>query len=227
MDSANLTGNLSLEAQCVELYQPSNLRKDRYFAQVFGPDPVVANNARFLFERVGLLGEKYFGDMSFSKDWSSSPDYQRLIYRTTDIYPSLEYGFPYEAFQYQIEPLPGITVGRFDPLDYSMTVDPEFKDHDTVLLHEMIHMHEQVINAAPLTYHDALLLYLYKDLKGKIPDLDNLISLHMDFDGQRALSEDGGEHDLLFFLKSYDLDLRTGHPLGTVFGYDYEKVRNQ
>lgn len=29
----------------------------------------------------------------------------------------------------------------------------------------------------------------------------------------------GGVHDLLFLLKSFDLDLRMNYPLGTVFGY--------
>lgn len=38
------------------------------------------------------------------------------------------------------------------------------------------------------------------------------------------LANAGGEHDLLFFLKSIDLDIRCGFELLTVFGYNYIKI---
>ena len=36
---------------------------------------------------------------------------------------------------------------------------------------------------------------------------------------ETELQSQGGTHDILFLLKSFDLDLRKGYPLGTVFGY--------
>ena len=33
----------------------------------------------------------------------------------------------------------------------------------------------------------------------------------------------GGLHDILFLLKSFDLDIRMGYPLGTVFSYGREE----
>ena len=36
---------------------------------------------------------------------------------------------------------------------------------------------------------------------------------------ESGLYEAGGLHDVLFLLKSFDLDIRKGYDLGTVFGY--------
>ena len=103
----------------------------------------------------------------------------------------------------------------------SADVIPDYKDDDSVVLHEMIHLHEFVINELPLYFHDVLLWCLYKDLRGKISDLEQRIEDHGHIVNENHIERWGGTHDILFLLKSYDLDLRRGYPLGTVFGYGY------
>ena len=53
----------------------------------------------------------------------------------------------------------------------------------------------------------------------KIPELDNIITGHAHLLNESVLYKQGGLHDILFLLKSFDLDIRMGYPLGTVFGY--------
>ena len=49
--------------------------------------------------------------------------------------------------------------------------------------------------------------------------LDEIITKNAHVLNEQSLYEIGGDHDLTFFLKSLDLDIRMGYPLGTVFGY--------
>ena len=58
-----------------------------------------------------------------------------------------------------------------------------------------------------------------EDLKTKIPKLDDIISSHAHLLTGSTIYYRGGLHDILFLLKSFDLDIRMGYPLGTVFGY--------
>lgn len=60
---------------------------------------------------------------------------------------------------------------------------------------------------------------LYHDLRSKIEDLDRRMERQGHIVMQEELAQFGGVHDLLFLLKSFDLDLRMNYPLGTVFGY--------
>lgn len=107
----------------------------------------------------------------------------------------------------------------FNKANYSLKVDPRHIDDDDVILHEMIHMHEFVLEIYPTYYHDAILYSLYHDLRSKIEDLDRRMEYQGHIVKQEELTQFGGVHDLLFLLKSFDLDLRMNYPLGTVFGY--------
>ena len=98
-------------------------------------------------------------------------------------------------------------------------VDGRQAEDDVVILHEMIHLHEYVLNDLPLYYHDMVYWALYKNLRNKIPDLDCIITEHAHALNENELYRTGGLHDILFLLKSFDLDIRKGFPLGTVFGY--------
>lgn len=62
---------------------------------------------------------------------------------------------------------------------------------------------------------------LYKSLKNRIDDLDDRIEAHGHLLNEQQIYSRGGSHDILFLLKSYDLDLKKGYKLGTVFGYGY------
>ena len=53
----------------------------------------------------------------------------------------------------------------------------------------------------------------------KISDLDQRIQAFTHLSDQQKLDAIGGCHDVLFLLKSYDLDLRMEYPLGKVLGY--------
>ena len=87
-------------------------------------------------------------------------------------------------------------------------------------------MYEFVVNEQPLFFHDALYWSLYSSLKKKIPGLDEIISGQAHILSSSEIYKTGGLHDVLFLLKSFDLDIRMSYPLGTVFAYgvcDYFK----
>lgn len=91
----------------------------------------------------------------------------------------------------------------------------------------MIHMYEFVVNGLPSFYHDTLFWCLYKDLRNKINELDEIIDAHNHLLNEQTIYSQGGSHDTLFLLKSFDLDLKNNYPLGTVFGYgltDWYKI---
>ena len=97
----------------------------------------------------------------------------------------------------------------------TMTIPLHNLGRKDVILHEMIHIYEDVLH--PM-YKEILQHCLYVRLSKKIPDLDthilercNLAILH-----ENAI--DGGYHGPLFHLKSLDLDCRCRFNLGTVFG---------
>ena len=126
--------------------------------------------------------------------------------------------FTYSWFLFGVEDL-GDFLGNYSALEYKLTVSPKCVDQDDVILHEMIHLHEAVLDGLPTYYHDVVLYCLYKDLRDRIRNIDDHIEAHGHILNESILSKTGGRHDILFLLKSFDLDLRMGYPLGTVFGY--------
>ena len=83
----------------------------------------------------------------------------------------------------------------------------------------MIHLYESFINELSWSRHDMLVWALFQDLREKIPALDEIVNHHSHQLTQANLESAGGNHDLLFLLKSFDLDIRMDYPLGTVFAY--------
>ena len=126
--------------------------------------------------------------------------------------------FSYTFFHFKVEPLEGCD-GVFSHADRTLTVTPEALENDSTILHEMIHLHEFVINDLPMYFHDMVYWALYKDLKKKIPELDDIITGHAHLLTGSTIYSSGGLHDILFLLKSFDLDIRMDYPLGTVFAY--------
>lgn len=129
----------------------------------------------------------------------------------------LEY-FSYSYFTYHIANFDDFN-GCFNREDLSLSVDMASANTDRVILHEMIHLHEFVIDDLPTFFHDAVLFCLYKNLKSKVSDLDERIEAHGHILNSEQIAAVGGVHDILFLLKSFDLDLKMGYQLGTVFGY--------
>lgn len=211
---------MSTIAEYYEKYQSEELCMDRFFNLYH----TASQDAKLLIHRVGEH-EALFSDMLFEPDsltgkfiavqekGINDDEWQDTFMDRPD---QLEY-FTYNWFVFEVEDID--SSGLFSPLEYKLAIAPECIDRDDVILHEMIHLHESVIDGLPTYFHDAVLYCLYRDLRGKIPDIDDRIEAHGHILNESNLSKIGGEHDILFLLKSFDLDLRMGYPLGTVFGY--------
>ena len=132
--------------------------------------------------------------------------------------------FSYTYFKTKVEPMKNNRAGYFNLNEQLLCVSREYLKNDSVILHEMIHLHEYVLNTLPLFYHDTLIWTLYIDLRKKIKDLDEIISGHAHILSEQKLYSKGGLHDILFLLKSLDLDIKMGYSLGTVCGYEEKEL---
>lgn len=169
-----------------------------------------------LFDRVGELGD-LFEDMLFEKGSSTYEllkcqsklqDSDEWMDDEVDPPDELRY-FNYTFFHFKVESLDGYD-GAFSNTNQTLTVTPLALDDDRVILHEMIHLHEFVVNDLPLYFHDMVYWALYKDLKNKIPGSDEIITGHAHLLTGSTLYSSGGLHDILFLLKSFDLDIQMG-----------------
>lgn len=133
--------------------------------------------------------------------------------------PKLEY-FSYGQVRTEVVETLDRGLGFYDPSERLLCLSREYASDDATLLHEMTHVHEEVVNGLPLHYHDTLLWALYKHLRGRVSRLDDAIDQHAHLLNETDISQVGGVHDTLFLLKTFDLDMRMGYRLGTVFGYE-------
>ena len=83
----------------------------------------------------------------------------------------------------------------------------------------MVHLHESILDDLPMFYHDTLFMCLWWKLEKSIPDLKKIMDENLYIMNQHEINKQSGNHDLLFFLKCLDLDIRNDYPLGTVYGY--------
>ena len=175
------------------------------------------------------FAKMYFEDMLFEKD--SIVDkffWDEVDGEKEDLLLDLRDSLSEEVHNYQYV-VGEVKGGRGDvnQRTRTVTIAPECTSDDSVLLHELIHVFESYYetHVGFLTFHDVLLISLYNDLKGKLSisnpdvDLDGLIWKRANAESAILLVMQGGEHGVLFLLKSLDLDLRLGYPLETVFGY--------
>lgn len=106
-----------------------------------------------------------------------------------------------------------------------IVINKKHVNNKATILHEMIHAHEYILQKQKTLLKEIVLIELYKNLKPQLAkrslNLDAIIFNHANIPHNQYLSEYGGEHDLLFLLKSLDLDLKCDFELFTVFGYDY------
>lgn len=118
-------------------------------------------------------------------------------------------------------------VAYTDISDRKIVVSKDQTNNKCAILHEMIHAHEHILEKQKPILKEIVLLELYKDLKPKLAkiniDLDKWILNHANIPHNIDLADTGGEHDILFFLKSIDLDLKCGYEPLTIFGYDYKR----
>ncbi len=185
---------------------------------------------RYLVDRACELDEPYFNDMTFEK---GSPTYSLIECQSKsvnddhwvdDVAPLPEelLYFQLTWFHWKVLPIDQIEgSGYYDHKEQTLCVSREHLHDDRCILHELIHLHESVINELPLYFHDMVFWALYNDLKNKIPKIDEIISTHAHALNEYDIYRSGGLHDILFLLKSFDLDIKMNYPLGTVFAYGY------
>jgi hypothetical protein len=90
-----------------------------------------------------------------------------------------------------------------------------------VILHELIHVYEFTLWER---YRQILCIYFFKKLSRRIGERKLFELVHMD--EFAYLNRAGYGHNVLFMLKSLDLDLRLGLSLGTIYGYERERYFN-
>lgn len=168
--------------------------------------------------------EEYFEDMCFQEN-SIIHDY--LAYTDEEgleFFDECFYDIQSSKYRFYVKTLDDDTMGETNLPEHTITIAPLYMDDKPVILHEMIHAYANTLNEANPTHKDILLLALYNKLKTKISDIDNHILSHAHNLLQFDVTLTGGYHDVLFFLKSLDLDLRCGYKLGTVCGYGRDKL---
>lgn len=109
-----------------------------------------------------------------------------------------------------------------------IVINPSYRNNTAVILHEMIHAHEYILKQYKPLLQEIVMIELYKDLKDKLRSInisiDALLFNHCNIPHNIELTNEGGDHGLLFFLKSIDLDLKCGFDIFTIFGYDYKRA---
>ena len=188
----------------------------------------LSQETRRLIDRVYDLGD-FFQDMLLDEE-SIVHDYVMVSYGDDGTLSrvsneALDY-FSYTDYSFAVLPLKA-RRGFFAPSQKKLCIAAKHLHDDAVILHEMIHLHEHFITGLSWTYHDMLSWCLYRDLKRKIPALDDIIAFHAHQANSDMIKNAGGEHSILFLLKSLDLDIKKGYTLGTVFAYGYEKHLNR
>ena len=170
--------------------------------------------------------EPYFSDMVFAegsasyeliKCKSKKMGSEEWLDDVLDLPDELRY-FDYNYCLTKIEEIQG-ALGSYNSAEQIICICPENANNDGTLLHEMIHLHEHVIDELPKYFHDVVFWVLYQDLKKRVSGLDDAITQHAHILNEWDIDMRGGSHDILFLLKSFDLDIKQGYPLGTVFGY--------
>ena len=199
----------------------------------------------YLFEKIQQLGyaddngkQGLFYDMLFEEGSSTFHllGHDILLDQETNILPNQLTYFTYSFFKFIIDEgnstIRGnkVSYGYFDQTTQTLGIYKDCLQMENVILHEMIHLHEYVIQDCSQYYHDILLRQLYKDLKNgcietklqKISGLDQMLDTFSQVAWYKYMIQNmGGEHSMLFLLKSLKLDLQMNYQLGTVFGYDF------
>ena len=167
-----------------------------------------------------------FYDMTFDEDsitaqfldGGSARDRRFLI-------PGLLCEVDYDGYAFCIEKVGDGKGPRawYDAYNHSLHIREDALDDDYVLLHEMIHFYERRFDRFPKYFRDMVLVSLYTDLSPKVlemgEELNALILKALNALNANAIDVTGGDHSILFYLKSLDLDIKMGYPLGTVFTY--------
>jgi hypothetical protein len=137
--------------------------------------------------------------------------------------PEAGFNLSISQYPFKIKRIKG-QEGRYNHRNKTVFIHPDFNTQATIL-HEMVHVYNFNLGLTyPYPLRDIVLIRLYDKLKGKIKDLDRLIMVWAHYPNQyRIICGKEGEHGVLFMLKCYDLELRTGVPFGEISGFYSEK----
>ena len=149
--------------------------------------------------------ELLFDDMIFSND-----DYEFCI-------PDEIRYYDITQVRFKVEELTDL-YGYYNSKEKVICINADSIKDTPTILHEMIHLYEETLNDYRYL-HDILYWNLYTDLRKRIPRLDSIITEQATTIDQIDILSTGGTHDIVFLLKSFDLDIRMGYTLGTVFSY--------
>ena len=191
------------------------------------------NAERYLFNRIEELGD-LFGDMLFEKGSASysliscsSQREENGSWEEDEMgLPDLITNFTYEDYRTNVSGIVG-SDGYYDHENQIICLPPGAAQDDASILHEMIHLHEMLLSELEPYFHDIIFWALYQDLRKKIHGLDTIINEHAHVLNESQLYKAGGSHDILFLLKSLDLDLCMGYPLGRIFAYGAEEFLSE
>jgi hypothetical protein len=140
-----------------------------------------------------------------------------------DCYAEVPVGLLDDHIRFYVAPLEGTTKGTYDHEERAVTVIPESADDPVILLHEMIHVFENLLGEFHGFVPEILIFCLLREMGKKVPDLDERIEQHAHLVHGGIVAKQAGSHGILFYLKSLDLDLRMGFKLGTVCGYNRDR----
>lgn len=116
-------------------------------------------------------------------------------------------------------------AGCFYGDERKIEIDRKYITDKKVVLHELIHFFEYQLEKEMNPFiRELLMLELYNKLLPQIDDLRERILNHCELFGYEYTFRTHGEHGVLFFLKSVDLDIRCGYPIGTVCGYGRDEM---
>ena len=161
---------------------------------------------------------RYFEDMTLQQ-WKESV--LKTLYDWGNVSPVTIENVKFYALEAE-EDSP--VTGQYDP--EAKTISLRDRCDGVVLLHEMIHHYEHSLRRLNPALCELLTVQLWDKLKERIGDLEERALRFLEIVEHNGLEASGGEHGLLFLLKSYDLDIRLGLPLGTVMGYGHAEEYN-
>ena len=134
--------------------------------------------------------------------------------------PSLD-KFSYNDFHFKVAP-PKKKGNYYCWADQELCIERKDLDSDPVILHELIHLHSYVFDEpnVPCYFREVFFWALYRHVRQRIPRLDDIVSNQACILGLKMMGpRESATHGLLFLLKSFELDMRKGYRLGTVYGY--------
>lgn len=157
-----------------------------------------------------ILTLNLFEDMTLSDSWAS--EYVDM----TELDDSD--GF-YKQIVVRVDDMPDV-AGCYSTETDEITISPDYCSDLVTLAHELVHMWVHRLRGFSMGYYEMVLVHLWDELKSRQPDVIKGAFGLLECHRHSELENSGGEHGLLFLLKSYDIDMRMGWPLGRTFGYD-------